>query len=111
MWIAKLLRKMKIGFLHHVRFDVRYLNDEGQVKIYHWHPDFVFEKAFMWRGYNKDGTVISGIEVKKKKMGGKVQRVSDEAHQQHGVRILVVNREIILQWYRARLLPLEEIIN
>jgi len=106
LWIAKLLRKMKIAFVHHVTFEVR-LSHRDQSKL--WRPDFVFEKPFIWEDYYKTGTLISGIEVKRTKIKGGPQTMSDAVKEQYGIRILVISREILRPWFEAGLLPLEDI--
>lgn len=95
---------MKIRFLHHVTFEVD-LPQCKEPKI--WRPDFVFERPYVWVDDHKPGTVISGIEVKHKKMNGSPQTLSDALKKQSGIRILVINRSILKPWFEAGLLPIE----
>jgi hypothetical protein len=106
LWIAKLLRKMKVPFLHHVTFEVR-VPFSHQPRL--WRPDFVLWSPYVWQDYFKSGTVIYRIEVKRTKITGKPQTLSDALKDQHGIRIIVISREILLPWFEAGVLPLENI--
>jgi hypothetical protein len=106
LWIAKLLRKMKIPFVHHATFEVRI---PGCKNPRLWRPDFLFGKPYVWQDYYKPDTVIFGIEVKRTKIKGKPQTLSDALKEQHGIRIIVISREILLPWFEAGVLPLEDI--
>ena len=106
LWIAKMLRKMKIRFVHHVRFEVC-LPDRSQPKL--WLPDFVLERPFVWQDYKNPGTIIAGIEAKKKKKVVSAQILSDAVTEQFGLTIQVVNHKTLEEWYPARILPLEEL--
>lgn len=106
LWIAKMLRKMNIRFVHHVMFEVR-LPDRQQPKL--WCPDFILERPFVWQDYVDTGAVIAGIEAKKKKKMGGPQILSDAVTEQFGLKIQIVNRKMLEQWYQARILPLEEL--
>lgn len=106
LWMAKLLRKMKIVFLHHVSLELT-LPDQPHPRL--WRPDFIFERPVRWVDDHAEGAIIFGIEVKKTKMGGKPQTLSDAAFSQYGIRILVINRKILKPWFEAGLLPVEDI--
>jgi len=97
---------MKIPFVHHATFEVS-VPYSAQPRL--WRPDFVFGKSFVWQDYYKPGMVISGIEVKRTKIKGGPQTFSDALKEQHGIRIIVISRQILLPWFEAGLLPLEDI--
>jgi|GEM_PF-6416396 len=68
---------------------------------------FLAFKPYVWEGYRSPGTVIFGMELKKSKIKGKIQTLSDAVYEQYGIRIFIVNRDMLKPWFEAGILPIE----
>jgi len=109
-FVAEMLIKAGIRFLHHVNFVFKQKEDAKQKVI--WRPDFVFEKPFAWdgplgNGSVTDGSVIVGFEVKRVHTNGKPRALSRALLERCGIPIMLITRAQILPYYQnGKTLPL-----
>ncbi|MFH1366800.1 MAG: hypothetical protein ABIH38_02285 [Patescibacteria group bacterium] len=98
LWVAKMLTWMKIPFFHHVVFSFFLHPDDEKETL--WCPDFVLGDPHRWVGPRCNGSVIVGLEVKKRKTNGHARRRSKALLREKGIPILLVSRRDIKPFFR-----------
>ena len=105
--IAELLFKMAIDFRHHLEIKFEDGPDEfGKKQEYLWRPDFVFTQPFRWIGKPCNGSVIIGIEAKRKHIKGKPLKKSRLLCNHYGIPILLLNGDNLESYSQKGALPL-----
>jgi len=110
LWVAKMLYWMKIPFLHHVLFSFPAVNqtEDGEEKEEEliWCPDFIFAYPLRWVGKICNGSVIIGLEVKRKRTNGTPRRKSRWLLATRGIPVLIISRRNIIPYKKSLELPL-----
>jgi len=91
-WMAQMLTWMKITFLHHVKFEFYNQGKKNEKLI--WCPDFVFAYPLRWVGRKCNGSVIMGVEVKRRKTSG-ARKKSRILLKERGIPIIILKRKDI----------------
>lgn len=102
--IAQLLLKMGIPFYHHLMIKFEYGSEEPKERL--WCPDFIFTKPYRWIGTPCNGSVIIGIEAKRKHIKGKAMNKSRVLCNDYAIPILILNGDNLDAYFQNGALPL-----
>lgn len=105
--IAKLLVAMNIHFYHHLQIDFPIAPNSSQHAL--WCPDFIFAQPYRWIGLDCNGSVIIGIEAKKRHIKGKPMQKSRALCEHHGIPILLINGDHLAEYEAKGRLPLKAV--
>lgn len=105
--IAQLLFAMQIPFFHHLQIAFPSTGTSAQNVL--WCPDFIFTQPYRWVGPECNGSVIIGIEVKRRHIKGKPMKKSRALCDLHGVPIIIINGDHLEAYQRNGRLPLKHL--
>ncbi len=103
--IAELLVAMKVPFYHHLEISFSDKPNSSQSVL--WCPDFIFKQPFRWVGDTCNGSVIIGIEAKRRHIKGKPLQKSRALCTFYGIPILLMNGDHLAEYQEAGRLPLK----
>lgn len=105
--IARLLDSMSIPYFHHLQIEFSPEPQSSQRII--WCPDFIFYEPYRWIGPECNGSIIIGIEVKRRHIKGIPLKKSKALCGTHDIAILLINGDHLAEYEAKGRLPLKAV--